>query len=132
MISQKYRFHGHGSLQRVYQNGKTVRSPVLGLRYERNERRKNFRVAVVVAKTVSKSAVTRNRLRRRLYEIVRLQAPAIVQPYDLIITVYKPYVQAMTAHELSDTIVRLLRQAQVIEGKTGLSATHAIIEAKEP
>ena len=76
MISRKHRFHGYGSLRYVYQNGKTVRGPLASLKYVHNPRRDSYRFAIVVSKKVNKSAIVRNRIRRRLFAIIREELPA--------------------------------------------------------
>src|SRR5581483_10393274 len=88
MLRSNHRFHGLGSLRRVYQHGQTVRSPLVALKVLPNERRNDYRAAVVVSRKVNKSAVVRNRLRRRLYEQLRLQQAKIDKPFDLVFTVY--------------------------------------------
>ncbi|MBI3337916.1 ribonuclease P protein component [Candidatus Saccharibacteria bacterium] len=88
MISRKHRFHGYGSLKYVYRHGQTVRGPLTSLKYTHNDRRQTYRLAIVVSKKVNKSAVTRNRIRRRLYEAVRQYESKIIEPYDLVITVF--------------------------------------------
>ncbi|HUD06375.1 MAG TPA: ribonuclease P protein component [Candidatus Saccharimonadales bacterium] len=88
MISQKNRFHGYGSLNFTYKHGRTYRSEDFTLKYAINERRKRYRLSVVVSKKVSPSAVVRNRIRRRLYEVFRSQENQINKPYDLILSVF--------------------------------------------
>jgi ribonuclease P protein component len=88
MISRAHRFHGYNSLNFVYRNGQTARGPVFAIKYAPNPRRKTYRVAVVVSKKVSKSAVARNRIRRRLYAAIKEYEPQISQPYDIVITVF--------------------------------------------
>jgi ribonuclease P protein component len=112
MISRTHRFHGHGSLRYVYQNGQTVRGPLCSLKYVRNERRKSYRLAVVVSKKVHKSAVKRNRIRRRLYEAIRLNAVGI-PAYDMVITVFHEQVGEMPAEELVKMVKAQLRQAGI-------------------
>src|SRR3989344_683532 len=133
MIARTHRFHGRGSLRRVYEHGKIVRSTSLGLRFLLNDRRKTFRVAIVVSKTISKSAVVRNRIRRRIYEVVRLKSSNIVLPYDLVVTVYKPGSETMSSTELEATIHHLFEQANIITKQPAKDEinTHAIIDAKE-
>jgi ribonuclease P protein component len=87
MIARKHRFHGYGSLKYVYQNGKSVRGPLNVLKYAPNPKRTQYRLAVVVSKKVAKSAVTRNRIRRRIYETFRLALPVDTPAYDLVVTV---------------------------------------------
>ncbi len=114
MIERRHRFHGLGSLRFVYSRGKMVRGPAMALKYNLNERRQTYRCSVVVSKKVSKSAVTRNRIRRRIYEIVRSQEDRITKPYDLVITVYHEQVATMPSAELTKTIYNLLTQASVV------------------
>ncbi|MFZ1301772.1 MAG: ribonuclease P protein component [Candidatus Microsaccharimonas sp.] len=85
MISSLYRFHGHNSLRYVYANGKAVRSQALTIKTVPNGRRKHSRFSIVVSKKVIKSAVGRNRIRRRLYEYVRTHIADIQGINDVVI-----------------------------------------------
>jgi ribonuclease P protein component len=118
MISRAHRFHGHGSLRYVYQHGQTVRGPLTALKFVENNRREQYRLAVVVSKKVSKSAVMRNRIRRRLYEAVRAYAQQIVEPYDMVITVFHEQLSTLPADELQRLVRAQLRQAKIITAKT--------------
>lgn len=111
MISQKHRFHGLGSLRFVYSKGQVVRTANLGLKYVPNSRRTTWRAAVVVSKKVSKSAVVRNRLRRRIYEAVRLANPQ-EQGIDLVFTVYNEALLEATPAQLRIIIDKLLTDAK--------------------
>jgi ribonuclease P protein component len=113
MVTAKHRFHGLGSLKRVYQHGRNVRSSLFALKVMHNERRHDYRVAVVVSRKVHKSAVVRNRIRRRLYEQVRLQSPQITGPYDMVFTVFNEEVAELPTDKLKKIIADQLRQAGV-------------------
>lgn len=114
MIGRANRFHGHNSLRYVYQNGKTVRGPLCAIKYASNNRRKVYRLAVVVSKKVNKSAVVRNRIRRRLYEAVRHEAPAIQEPYDIVITVFHDQLASISSEEVTRLVRAQLKQAKII------------------
>lgn len=114
MIAKRIRFHGYGSLNYVYRSGQTIRGTQCMLRYVKNERRKSPRVAVVVSKKVSKSAVVRNRIRRRIYEIVRQYEPAISEPYDMVFSVFSDQVQDIPNKELQKIIADQLKKAKII------------------
>lgn len=85
MISSLYRFHGHNSLRYVYSNGKAVRSQLFTVKYVPNTHRTRPRFSVVVSKKVIKSAVGRNRIRRRLYEYARVNMHRLNGVYDIVI-----------------------------------------------
>jgi ribonuclease P protein component len=99
MLAYKYRFHGYHSLDTVYKRGTTIRGPFVMVRYVPNPKRQNFRAAVVVSKKVQKSAVVRNRIRRRIYEIIRNHVPAGT-PYDIVVTVFDEAAATMPAAKL--------------------------------
>jgi ribonuclease P protein component len=67
-------------------------------------------VAVVVSRKVSKSAVVRNRIRRRVYEIVR-RADNVPPSTDLIFTVFGEQVAELEATKLQATVAELLQKA---------------------
>ena len=129
MIHATHRFHGRGSLRFVYQHGKTVRGPQLALKYVRNSRRRTYRVAVVVSRKVHKSAVVRNRIRRRIYEIVRAEFGQITEPYDLVFTVFSDQLATVGQPELTAQIHARLQAARLISGPT--TPGHGIVEQKE-
>lgn len=113
MISSTHRFHGRASIQRLYKNGKMVRSANLGLRYAPNPRG-TYRAAVVVSRKVSKSAVVRNRIRRRLYEHVRTLFGTAPPDFDLIVTVFSEDLAALPAPAVRREIEGLLRKAKLL------------------
>ena len=114
MISRKHRFHGLGSLKPVYQNGRTVRGPAFGVKYLLNPRRDSYRLAVVVSRKVNKSAVARNRLRRRLYEAVRELEADIIRPYDMVITVFQDSLLKEPSPSLKGQLKKQLTQAGIL------------------
>src|SRR5688500_4337336 len=107
MLSFSHRFHGHGSLRYVYKNGQAIRSHLITVKYTKNAHRKNSRFSVVVSKKVHKGAVGRNRIRRRLYEIIRQELPRIESPHDVVVLVFSSEVLSMPHAEL-ETLVRQL------------------------
>ncbi|HEY5442696.1 MAG TPA: ribonuclease P protein component [Candidatus Saccharimonadales bacterium] len=110
MIVALHRFHGYGSLRGVYQRGQTARGAMIALRFSRRDPKRPYRVAVVVSRKVSKSAVVRNRIRRRLYELVRHQAEGISPGTDLIFTVFDEKVAELPPQRLQAVVSDLLRK----------------------
>ena len=114
MISSTNRFHGYGSLKYTYSRGETVRGPLCSTKYALNSRRRKYRLAVVVNKKVNKSAVVRNKIRRQIYEVVRLVSDQIKNPYDIVITVFSDQILDISHDELSVMIKAQLHQAEII------------------
>ncbi len=125
MISRSNRFHGRGIIERLQRNGKSVRYGAFALRYGPCARRESYRLAVVVSRKVSKSAVTRNRIRRRVYENVRILSNTFVNPSDIVITAYDSQAADMSPTQFKRQISKLLAKAQLTNSE------HAIVEPKE-
>lgn len=111
MIGSAHRFHGYGSLRGVYQRGQNARGSQVSLKFARRDGQKPYRVAVVVSRKVSKSAVVRNRIRRRLYEIIRQTDTAIAPGTDLVFTVFGEQVAELPFLTLEPMINDLLQKA---------------------
>lgn len=109
MLAKKNRFQGKTGLTRVYQKGETVRSQFCAARFTKGTR-DNYRIAIVVSKKVAKSAPERNRIRRRIYEIVRLHANDYLNTEDVVITVFDSRLSTINHDELQEIIIRLLQQ----------------------
>lgn len=117
MLSFKYRFHGHGSLRYVYAHGKAVRSRLMTVKYSSHPKRKLPRVAVVISKKVIKGAVGRNRVRRRIYEIMRHELPRLKQNSDVVIIVFSGEVLTLPAPELEQAVKQLLSEAGIYKNE---------------
>lgn len=108
MLSNLFRFHGRRSLGSLFRQGKSVRRKSVSLKFAINPRRQGFRCAVVVGKKVSKSAPVRNRIRRRIYEIVRVYASDIPVGADMAFFIYDEDLATMPAGELEAVIIGLI------------------------
>lgn len=106
MIAKEHRFTGQAGLRFVYRRGTSVRGPLFSIKCIRNQRRASYRAAVVISRKVHKSAVVRNKIRRRLYETISLIEADIAGPFDIIINVYQPSV----ADEPFESLERHLRK----------------------
>ncbi len=124
MIASRNRFHGRAGIRKLYATGKSVRSGALSLRYSAEPTR-SYRLAVVVSKKVHKSAVVRNRIRRRLYELVRILYSSETAPRDLLITVFDERIATTAPEELKKELMILFKKAKLTSAKP---APRAIVE----
>ena len=135
MIGRSHRFHGSNALKRVYSGGRTIRGAHMSLKYKPSPRRQMpghvapYRAAVVVSRKVHKSAVVRNRIRRRLYEVIRGQEVQMQGSFDLVLTVYSEQVALLPAVELREIVISQLQAAGVV--RSGGERPRAIVETKE-
>lgn len=113
MISKRYRFHSRGGVRYTYQNGKTIRGSKISLVFADNSRNRQ-RYAVVVSKKILKSAVGRNRIRRRVYEAIRAELPKVEKPVDCIFIIYSKDILDIDYKEIRSLVHNLLKEANII------------------
>ena len=113
MIAAPFRFKGHNSLRYVYSKGKAVRSPSLTIKFIANERRKKPRFSVVISKKVLKSAVGRNRVRRRIYEYIRLRLPDLQAVHDIVIICTSSELRTIPADELTRQLDAMFEKTEL-------------------
>jgi ribonuclease P protein component len=113
VIAQKHRFHGHNKIDSVYRRGQTLRGSLLNLKYVPGSNGRPFRAAIVVSKKVSKSAVVRNRIRRRIYELVREFDTSPLVGSELVFIVYSDALASLESPRLKAGVHDLLHRAIV-------------------
>lgn len=115
MISREHRFAGRASLKFVYKTGRVVKGPFFSIRYIVNSRRQSYRAAVVVSRKISKSAVKRNRIRRRIYGVIGNLEKQIASPYDIVVTVFNEKIDELEPAELASQINSQLISAGILQ-----------------
>lgn len=71
------------------------------------------RIAVVVSKKVTKTAVSRNRIRRRIYEALRENMEMIPKKRDYIFVVYDKELLKMPYNQLVKLLGELVQESKV-------------------
>lgn len=79
------------------------------MRAIQNPRHQLFKVAVMITKKISPKAVTRNRMRRKIYEAVRLTPPTL-PGCELVISVFDSSAENMTQTALTNHLNELYRK----------------------
>ena len=113
MFAKRNRFHGTAALRWVYKGGQQARGRHMAIRV-RSQGDQATRVAVVVSRKVSKSAVVRNRIRRRLYEVIRTRLIAQSTGLAIVVTAYDEALQALAADDLYKETEYLLSKARTM------------------
>lgn len=110
MLGRTHRFHGRKALNGVYKRGRTVRAPMLSLRYAGRGAGRPYRAAVVVSRKINRSAVARNRARRRVYTAVKESDGNIGPGTDMIFTVFNDRLKDVPPEELKKTVEGLIKK----------------------
>lgn len=112
MFAQAYRLRHEKDIKALFAKGKSVFGMSLGLKYRKNTS-PNSRFTVVVGSKVSKLAVDRNRLKRRLRGILEKHLPELASGYDVMVLTKKEALQKPTA-ELEAQTLSLLKRTPLL------------------
>jgi len=99
--------------RRLYNRGKSAASQCVVVYCRRNNGTRN-RLGITVSTKIG-GAVQRNRVRRRLKEIYRLNEEMTTQGYDIVI-VARMRSRFVSFHELETSVLALFRKLGIIAG----------------
>lgn len=112
MLPKNYRLRLKNDFDRLFQEGKFAGQAFLTLGFAKNSL--NIpRFAFIVAKKVSKKAVTRNSIKRKIAEVIRLNLKRIKPGFDIVF-ITKPEIQGKKYKEIEIVAVELLKRARLI------------------
>lgn len=86
MLAKINRLAKKSDIDNLFQRGKRAFSPFFTIRFFKNNE-KGSRFAIVVANKVTKKATIRNRLRRQIREIIRLNLSKFRDNYDILVNI---------------------------------------------
>jgi len=109
MIARPYRLRTAADFNKTYQRGRSTNADSMYIKYYQSHHASS-KVAVVVSKKVSKRAVTRNRSKRRVIEVVRKNWQSVLPGYNFIITIKQDLSKAPAA-EVEATVLSLLKRS---------------------
>lgn len=112
MIARGFRLRKATDFTKTYRFGKSYNHPTLFIK-ALEIKLPSTRIAVVVPKKISKRAVVRNRARRRVYEICRLNLSKIRPGYTIIITAKSDFT-SLSPSELTKIVIGGLKQLKII------------------
>lgn len=113
MLPKNYRLRLKNDFDKLFKKGKFAGQAFLTLGFVKNKLN-NSRFAVIVGKKVSKKAVTRNSIKRKTVEIIRLSLEQIKPGFDIVF-ISKPEIQGKKYKEIETVVSGLLKRAGLIE-----------------
>lgn len=114
-MQKQYRLAKRKDFNKVYRLGKSAANRQFVVYFMANPKTEKMRVGISTSKKLG-GAVLRNRVRRRVKEIVRLNSDRILPGHDLIIIVRKAAMD-MTYAELENSLMHALKRASVYRKK---------------
>ncbi|HOK00650.1 MAG TPA: ribonuclease P protein component [Candidatus Paceibacterota bacterium] len=113
MLPLNNRLKKKKDFEEVFKNGKSYKENSLQLKFLENNL-KTSRFGFVVSKKFSKKAVVRNKIKRRLREIIRKNLIYIKKGFDCVIIVL-PDLKIKKFEELEEILIKLFKKADLLE-----------------
>ena len=112
MFPAQNRLRNEKDIKTLFAKGRSVFDLTIGMRFAKN-RLPLSRFTVVVGTKVSKRAVVRNRIKRRIRGIIEKQLLSVAPGFDVLILVKKEAID-QTHKQLSEQIDRLFKKAKLV------------------
>lgn len=112
MLSKQYRLQKDKDFELVFKKGRIVSNEFIFLKFVKNNLVVS-RFGFIISKKISKNATVRNRIKRRLREIIRKKLDNIKSGFDIIVVV-KPKIVDKDYLEIREGVEGLLRKAGLL------------------
>lgn len=113
MLTKQYRLQKDRDFELVFKKGRAFKSKFLFLKLKRNNLEIS-RFGFVIGKTISKKSTVRNRIKRRLRDIIERNLVKIKSGFDVIIGVNTKIVEK-NYQEIKEELEELLKKAEVLK-----------------
>ena len=112
MLSRKYKLKKDNDFKEVFKNGRYKEKDFIKIKFLKNNLEIS-RFSFIVGLKISKKAVQRNKIKRRLEEIIRLNFKQIITGFDIIIFINKEIIEKEYI-EIEENLIYLLKKSKLI------------------
>ncbi len=112
MLKKKNRLTKQNDFDKVFQKGSSSFDRIMGLKVLKNNFPEN-RFGVIVSNKVSKSAVERNKIKRRIREAIKLYSEEMKLGFDVVVVVL-PEAKEIDFEVLKKTYLKHLKKLKLL------------------
>jgi len=113
MLAKQYCLQKNKDFESVFKNGRIFSDEFLFLKVKKNNLQ-DSRFGFIIGKKISKKAVVRNKIKRRLREIIRKKLASIESGFDVVIGAKEKIINK-DYWEIEKEIGKLLKKAGLYE-----------------
>jgi len=113
MLPIKNRLKKNKDFERVFKKGKIFKENFLYLKIAKNNL-ESSRFGFIVSKKFSKKATVRNKIKRRLRELIRIKLSEIKEGIDCVITIASNF-EINDFWELEEIVDKLFKKAGILK-----------------
>lgn len=113
MLSRKYKLRKKNDFKYVFENGKYQDDSFIRLKIAKGNQTEISRFGFMISSKISKKAVERNKIRRRLERIVQLNIKKIKTGFDIIVLA-KPEINNKNYIEIQEALLNLFTKVNLM------------------
>ncbi len=113
MLPKKNRLKKEKDFQEIFKKGRSFKEKFLVIKFRKNQTKVN-RFGFIVSKKVSKKAVKRNQIKRRLREVVRKNINDYQKGYDVAF-IALPGLGNADFKEIKNVVLKLLKKSKILK-----------------
>lgn len=111
-IAKTFRLHLEKDFKRIINKGQYFGSTYISIKILKNNL-DNSRFAILVGKSISKKAVTRNIIKRRIKEVIRQNLDLAAKGYDIIFFIKKSILE-LDFEKTRKEILLILKKTKIL------------------
>ena len=115
MLPKKFRLTKEKDFEHTFKKGRGFFVQELGIKCVKNNLT-HPRVGIVVSNKISKKAVERNKIKRRLRQAIQECLPSVKNPIDILI-ITRPFITTLDYREIEKRVTRCLTALRLINKK---------------
>ena len=112
MLPKENRLKKKKDFEKLFKEGKSFREKFLVLKINENNLNNN-RFGFIVSKKISKKAVTRNKIKRQLREIIRKEINNYQKGFDIAV-IALPDIESKSFEEMSQALECILKKVKIL------------------
>lgn len=112
MLPKENRLQKKKDFERIFKKGKGFKEDFLILKFISNNLNQS-RFGIIISQKILKKATIRNKIKRRIRELIRLRLPKIKKRLDIVLIAI-PGLETKDFWEIEETINKLLKKAKII------------------
>jgi ribonuclease P protein component len=109
MLPKKNKLKKKKDFQRVFQKGRYYQGVFINLKLVKNNLDLN-RIGIIIGVKVSKKAVIRNKIKRRIEESIRVNTNKIKKGFDIVVIV-KPEAVGKSYSKIEENLISLFQES---------------------
>ena len=113
MLAKKYRLKKRKDFENVLKKGKGVKGGPLFLKIIKKENSEEKKFGFIISKKISKKATVRNKIKRRLHEIIREKLGKIEKGINVVL-IALPSIERESFENLKNIVERLFKKAKIL------------------